>query len=68
MRRLVGDFGDPALRDAALEDADAVILLAAILGGAAEMDYALSRRVNVDAVLDLFEHLRARAFPRSRIF
>ncbi len=63
---IVGDFGDPAARDVALEGADAVILLAAILGGAAETHYALSRRVNVDAVLDLFEHLRARA-PATRL-
>ncbi|MBL6426530.1 MAG: SDR family oxidoreductase [Maritimibacter sp.] len=54
----VGDFADPAVRDAALDGADAVILLAAILGGAAEADYALARAVNVDATLGLFEHLR----------
>ncbi len=65
-KSLVGDFGDPAARDAALDGADAVILLAAILGGAAETHYALSRRVNVGAVLDLFEHLRARA-PGTRL-
>ena len=46
---------------AALDGADKVILLAAILGGAAEADYALARRVNVDATLGLFEFLRERA-------
>jgi len=54
----VGDFADPATRAKVLEGADKVILLAAILGGAAEADYALARQVNVDATLDLFEHLR----------
>ena len=63
---LVGDFADPAIRDAALAGVDAVILLAAILGGQAEADYALARRVNVDATLDLFERLRERA-PRTRL-
>ena len=66
VRSFVGDFGDPAVRDAALEGADAVILLAAILGGAAEANYALSRRVNVHAALDLFEHLRDCA-PQTRL-
>jgi nucleoside-diphosphate-sugar epimerase len=56
---LAGDFGDPAIRARALDGADAVIVLASILGGAAEANYALARKVNVDATLDLFEHLRA---------
>ena len=54
------------MREATLDDADAVILLAAVLGGAAESNYALARRVNVDAPLNLFEHLRARA-PHTRV-
>ena len=62
----VGDFADAGLREKALDRADAVILLAAILGGAAEADYRLARRVNVDATLDLFEHLSARA-PGTRV-
>ncbi len=61
----VGDFSDPAIRDAACGGADAVIFLAAVLGGAAEADYALARRVNVDATLDLIEHLRDTA-PATR--
>ncbi|MEC7764075.1 MAG: SDR family oxidoreductase [Pseudomonadota bacterium] len=56
----VGDFADAGLREAALDGADAVIVLASILGGAAEADYALARAVNVDATLDLFEYLRDR--------
>jgi nucleoside-diphosphate-sugar epimerase len=45
---------------------DAVIHLAAILGGAAEGDPALARRVNLDATLDLFDHLRAQN-PATRV-
>ncbi|MGH1415847.1 MAG: NAD-dependent epimerase/dehydratase family protein [Pelagimonas sp.] len=61
----VGDFSDTAIRDAACDNADAVIFLAAILGGAAEQNYTLARRVNVDATLDLIEHLRDTA-PATR--
>ncbi|MCB1348563.1 MAG: SDR family oxidoreductase [Maritimibacter sp.] len=61
-----GDFADPDLRAAVVDGADAVILLAAILGGAAEADYRLARRVNVDATLDLFEALRD-ANPATRM-
>jgi D-erythronate 2-dehydrogenase len=62
----VGDFADPAVCDSVLSGADAVILLAAILGGQAEADYALARRVNVDATLSFFERLRDRA-PKTRL-
>lgn len=64
-RVFTGDFADPALRTRALDGVDAVICLAAILGGAAERDPALARRVNLDATLDLAEHLRDRA-PATR--
>lgn len=63
--RFVGDFADPALQARALAGADAVIHLAAILGGAAERDYGLARRVNLDATLDLAERLRD-ANPKTR--
>ena len=66
VKAAVGDFADPALRDRALDGADKVILLAAILGGEAEANYALGRRVNVDATLDLFESLRGRT-PKTRL-
>ncbi|MDE3176952.1 MAG: NAD-dependent epimerase/dehydratase family protein [Pseudomonadota bacterium] len=66
VRAHVGDFADPAVCDAALDGADAVILLAAVLGGAAEANYPLARRVNVEATLDLFERLSARA-PKTRV-
>ncbi len=61
-----GDFADPALRAKLLDDADKVILLAAILGGAAENDPALARRINIDATLDLLDALRARG-PTTRL-
>lgn len=54
---LQGSFADPDIM-ASVADGDAVILLASILGGAAEQDYALARQINVDAVLDLFDHIR----------
>ncbi|MCB1338196.1 MAG: NAD-dependent epimerase/dehydratase family protein [Maritimibacter sp.] len=62
----VGNFADPATRAAVVDGVDAVILLAAILGGAAEADYRLARAVNVEATLDLFEHLRD-ANPATRM-
>lgn len=61
-----GDFADPDLMKRATDGADSVILLAAILGGAAESNYALARKVNVDATLTLFEHLRDRN-PKTRV-
>lgn len=61
----VGSFSDPAIRDAVCGGADAVIFLAAILGGAAEANYALARQVNVNETLDLIEHLRDNA-PTTR--
>ncbi len=42
---------------------DVVFHLAAIPGGAAESDYALGRRVNLDATLALFERLANRDKP-----
>lgn len=63
-----GDFSDPVLRAAALDGVDAVICLASILGGAAEADYALARRINVDATLDLIEYLRDTAPGKRFVF
>ena len=53
-----GDFADRELRAEALDNAGAVIHLAAVLGGAAEADPGLARRVNVDATLDLIDSLK----------
>lgn len=61
-----GDFADPQIMEKALDGADFVILLAAILGGAAEANYALARKVNVDGVLTVFEYLRDKN-PKTRV-
>ena len=61
----VGNFAESEMRKTALSDVDAVIHLATILGGAAEADPALARRINVDATLDLVDDLKARA-PATR--
>lgn len=54
-----GDLADPLTITAAIGDGvDIVYHLAAVVGGAAEADYALARQVNVDATLGLFEQLR----------
>ena len=51
-----GDLLDPAVRARAIGDgADVLIHMATIPGGAAEADRALSRRINIDASLDLFD-------------
>lgn len=54
IRQIVGELSDPAVRRELLSaDFDAVIHLATVPGGAAEIDPATSRRVNVDAMYDL---------------
>ncbi|MGH1368122.1 MAG: SDR family oxidoreductase [Maritimibacter sp.] len=62
----LGDISDSTLRERVLKEADKVIFLASILGGAAEANYALARRVNVDATLDVFEFLRDQN-PKTRL-
>ena len=58
LRVVQGDFGDPALIEAHIAGSATVYLLASILGGAAEANYALARKVNIDASLTLIEALR----------
>ncbi|MFT6606224.1 MAG: nucleoside-diphosphate-sugar epimerase [Halocynthiibacter sp.] len=55
---VTGDLCDPAVRAQALADADAVIHLAAMLGGAAESDPTGARAINVDMTLDMADWLR----------
>lgn len=57
--RIEGDLTDPNARARAIDGTDAVIHLAAILGGAAESDPQLARKVNIDATLDLIDELSA---------
>lgn len=60
-----GDLGDSStLARIATFAPDTVFHLAAVPGGAAEADYALGRRVNLDATLALFETL---AGPRKQV-
>ena len=61
---LEGDLGsEPVLQRIAEFRPDVVFHLAAVPGGAAEADYALGRRVNLDATLALFERLANRERP-----
>ncbi|OAN58512.1 NAD-dependent epimerase/dehydratase family protein [Sphingomonas sp. TDK1] len=69
VRQLAGDLSDPATLDSAIGGrADLVFHLAGILGGAAEQDYALARRVNIDATLTLLERLRDAENPPRVVF
>lgn len=62
---IAGDIADPLTPglERALADAHVVVHLAAIPGGAAERDYAASKRVNLDASLALLARLSARDRP-----
>ena len=56
LRLVCGNITDAHVRATAIDDGvDSVVHLAAVPGGAAELDPALSRRVNIDASLDLFD-------------
>jgi nucleoside-diphosphate-sugar epimerase len=62
-----GDLADAEIRRRIIGDGvDVLIHLAAVPGGAAEADAALSRRVNLDATLSLFEAAAA-ASAKPRI-
>lgn len=54
-----GDLADPAvLAQALADDPDCVFHLAAVPGGAAEADYDLGKRVNIDAAMRMIDGLR----------
>ncbi|MDG3443527.1 NAD-dependent epimerase/dehydratase family protein [Nitrospirillum amazonense] len=60
VRRVVGDLSDAAVRARLVADgADMLFHLAALPGGAATRDPALSRKVNLDGTLDLIEAMAA---------
>ncbi|MBL0726243.1 NAD-dependent epimerase/dehydratase family protein [Piscinibacter sp. HJYY11] len=61
VHRLAGDLGDAAWLDHHLDGdpVDMVFHLASIPGGTAEANYALARRVNLDATLSLLERGKA---------
>lgn len=61
LRRHAGDLADPAWLDAVLagRQVDVVFHLASVPGGSAEANYALARRVNLDATVGLLERGQA---------
>jgi nucleoside-diphosphate-sugar epimerase len=65
---VAADIADRDVLARVLEGADRVAHLAAVPGGAAEADYALSRRVNLDASLTLLDLLAQRATPARLVF
>ncbi|CUH82188.1 NAD-dependent epimerase/dehydratase family protein [Tropicibacter naphthalenivorans] len=67
LRVVTGDLRDAAVQSAATE-ADAVIHLAAVLGGAAEQDPALAREINIDVPLRMIEAMRGAARPKRFVF
>jgi len=57
-----GEIDDPALLDRLFDrPVDIVFHLAGVVSGAAEADYALGKRVNLDATIALLERCRAQA-------
>ena len=61
-RCVVGDIGDAAVIERAFaEPVDAVFHLAGIVSGRAESDFALGKRVNLDATVGLLERCRRQA-------
>lgn len=66
---LIGSIADTALlADALATPVDIAFHLASIPGGAAESDYYLGRRVNVDATLALLEGLKDQDNPARVVF
>ncbi|WP_455924617.1 NAD-dependent epimerase/dehydratase family protein [Pseudomonas putida] len=69
VRSLAGSIDDTRLLADALETpVDVAFHLASVPGGLAERDYALGRRVNLDATLALLEGLKAQAKPARVVF
>lgn len=60
VHKVIGSLENKALREDVLLQADKVMVLASILGGTAEANYPLARRINVDSTLDVFECLTGR--------
>jgi D-erythronate 2-dehydrogenase len=58
VRSAVGDVGDSAFVADVVKGADSVFHLAAVVSGAAEADFDLGMRVNLDGTRGLFEALR----------
>ena len=62
LRRCIGDIADAALVERAfIEPVDVVFHLAGIVSGRAESEFALGKRVNLDATIGLLERCRRQA-------
>ncbi|HEU0043513.1 NAD-dependent epimerase/dehydratase family protein [Sphingomonas sp.] len=69
VRMVAGDLAEPAVRANLLEGGCALLYhIGGVLGGAAEADPALARRVNVDATLALLEAVRDDTDPPRVVF
>jgi len=69
LRAVQGDLSDAAVRDAMIDGrADLLYHVGGVLGGAAEADPLLARRVNVEATLALFDAVRNDAAPPRVVF
>jgi nucleoside-diphosphate-sugar epimerase len=69
IEHVTGDLADPATIARALAGgADTVFHLAAVVSGAAEADFDLGMRVNIDATRRLLEACRALARPPKFVF
>lgn len=67
--RVTGDISDPAtLQQALAADTDAVFHLAAVVSGAAEADFDLGMRVNLEGTRALLERLRHCKPPPRLVF
>src|SRR5258705_13424679 len=63
-RAVKGDIADPgSLQEAFDEEADVVFHLAAVVSGAAEADFDLGMRVNLEGTRNLLERCRRLARP-----
>jgi D-erythronate 2-dehydrogenase len=60
LRKMAGDIGSALVRKEAFRDGcSALVHLATVPGGAAEVDPAASRRINIDAMYDLLDAAKA---------
>ncbi len=69
VRPVIGDISDPGFLTRAIEpDVTSVFHLAAVVSAAAEADFDLGMRVNVDATRAVLERCRALAKPPRLVF
>jgi nucleoside-diphosphate-sugar epimerase len=69
VRVVIGDLADPRIVEEAVPvDTDSIFHLAAVVSGAAEADFDLGMRVNLDATRLLLERCRALKAPPKFVF